>query len=81
MPLYRRHTRHAHFRCPQLQAVPATLPQTSGSFADLKDGAGARKVLIIGGGIGGLVTAGRLAREGFRVEILEQNAEVREGGR
>jgi phytoene desaturase len=36
-------------------------------------------VLIIGAGLGGIATAARLARQGYRVTILEQNA--RPGGR
>lgn len=37
------------------------------------------KVVVIGGGIGGLATAALLAREGHRVTLLERHAEV--GGR
>jgi hypothetical protein len=35
-----------------------------------------KKAVVIGGGIGGLVTAGRLARDGLDVTLLEQNSEV-----
>ena len=37
---------------------------------------GPKRAIIVGGGIGGLVTAGRLAKEGFSVILLEQNEEV-----
>ncbi|MGZ5187150.1 MAG: NAD(P)-binding protein, partial [Caldimonas sp.] len=37
-------------------------------------------VLIAGAGIGGLAAALALAREGFRVEVLEQSAEIGEIG-
>ena len=33
--------------------------------------------IVVGAGIGGLVVAGRLAREGVRVTLLEQNEQVR----
>lgn len=36
----------------------------------------AKTAIIVGGGIGGLVTAGKLAREGFRVTLVEQNEQV-----
>lgn len=41
--------------------------------------AGAREVVVIGAGIGGLATAALLAREGHRVTLLEKRDEV--GGR
>lgn len=34
------------------------------------------QVVVVGAGIGGLATAGRLARAGFSVTVLEKNAEV-----
>jgi phytoene desaturase len=40
---------------------------------------GAREVLIVGAGLGGLASAVRLAARGFRVTVLERHAEV--GGR
>jgi len=39
------------------------------------------KCIVVGAGIGGLVTAGRLAREGFDVTVLEKNSEAMVGGR
>lgn len=38
-----------------------------------------KTAIVVGGGVGGLVVAARLARSGFRVTILEKNKEV--GGR
>ncbi len=38
------------------------------------------KLLIIGGGIGGLVTALALDQAGIEVEIFEQSQELRELG-
>ena len=35
-----------------------------------------KKVLIIGGGLGGLFTGALLAKEGCRVEVLEKNSIV-----
>ncbi|CAM6092932.1 unnamed protein product [Calypogeia fissa] len=40
---------------------------------------GGRKVIVIGGGVGGLAVGGKLAFEGFDVQILEKNADS--GGR
>ena len=39
-----------------------------------------RRVLVIGGGIGGLAAALALARQGIRVELLEQAPEIQEIG-
>ncbi|MFK0379568.1 3-hydroxybenzoate 6-monooxygenase [Pandoraea sp. NPDC090278] len=39
-----------------------------------------RRVLIVGGGIGGLAAALALARQGIRVQLLEQAAEIKEIG-
>jgi len=41
---------------------------------------GARKIVIAGGGIGGLATALCLHRAGIEVEVFEQSAEIRELG-
>jgi heterodisulfide reductase subunit A-like polyferredoxin len=38
--------------------------------------AASKTAVVIGGGIGGLVVAGRLARSGLSVTLLEKNAEV-----
>jgi len=38
-----------------------------------------KKVLIVGSGIGGLATALRLVKRGYKVEILEKNSQA--GGR
>ncbi len=40
----------------------------------------AKPILISGGGIGGLITAYALARQGFPVRVFEQSAEFREVG-
>jgi salicylate hydroxylase len=39
-----------------------------------------RKVLIIGGGIGGLAAALALAKQGIRIELLEQADQIGEIG-
>ena len=39
----------------------------------------AKSVLIAGGGLGGLATALRLAKKGYKVEIIEKNSQP--GGR
>lgn len=52
---------------------PATYASATASHANRK------KAIVIGGGIGGLTTAGRLAKEGFHVTLLEQNQQVRYG--
>lgn len=33
-----------------------------------------KSVLIIGGGLGGLMTGALLAKEGYRITVLEKNA-------
>lgn len=38
-----------------------------------------KRVIVVGGGIGGLVAGGRLAKEGYDVVLLEQNTEVGRG--
>ena len=38
-----------------------------------------KSVLVVGAGIGGLATALRLAKRGFKVEIIEKNGQA--GGR
>ena len=40
------------------------------------DAASAKHVIVVGAGIGGLVTAGRLAKAGCRVTVLEQSEQV-----
>ncbi len=39
--------------------------------------AAAKEVCVVGGGIGGLVAAAKLAKEGLNVTLLEQSDEVR----
>lgn len=34
-------------------------------------------MIVVGGGVGGLATAGRLAKEGLSVVVLEKNVQVR----
>lgn len=47
------------------------------SAGQLEGGQGQRRsAIIIGGGVGGLAVAGRLAKEGLAVTLLEKNAEV-----
>lgn len=36
----------------------------------------AKRVVVIGGGVGGLTVGGRLAKEGFNVTLLEANTKV-----
>ncbi|KAG1658209.1 hypothetical protein FOA52_008232 [Chlamydomonas sp. UWO 241] len=64
----RRTRAHTHHKCPT-SALQVPYAAT-GPDCD---------AIVVGGGIGGLVTAGRLAREGLSVTLLEANAEV--GGR
>lgn len=52
---------------------------SQGAPWDLLVQGGKKKVLIVGGGIGGLVSGGQLAKQGFDVTIFEKNDEV--GGR
>lgn len=40
---------------------------------------GGKQVVVVGGGVGGLCTAGLLRKQGFRVKLLEKNAQL--GGR
>lgn len=40
-------------------------------------GSDQKSVIVIGAGVGGLATAGRLARQGLDVRVLEKNGEVR----
>jgi salicylate hydroxylase len=46
----------------------------------MAQGNGSRPFIVAGGGIGGLVTAYALARQGISVRVLEQSAEFREVG-
>ena len=39
--------------------------------------AATRRVVVIGAGFGGLAVAGRLRKQGYEVQIIEKNAEVR----
>lgn len=52
---------------------PTKTAPSDAHSASLADGA---RVIVVGGGIGGLATAGRLARAGFDVTVLEKNAEA-----
>jgi phytoene desaturase (3,4-didehydrolycopene-forming) len=69
--------------CRRVQVSPRGLrhprPLRLGAVADasapLPAGSGER-VIVIGAGVGGLATAGRLARAGLDVTVLEKNAEV-----
>ena len=65
----RGHRKHAARR------VFAILPANAESAGAFVSADGAR-VVVVGAGIGGLATAGRLARAGFSVTVLEKNAEV-----
>ena len=53
----------------------------SGGQASGGAGGGGKSVTVIGAGVGGLVTAGLLAQQGYAVEILEKNTEDMVGGR
>ncbi|GIL73546.1 hypothetical protein Vretimale_5240 [Volvox reticuliferus] len=57
----------------------ATAPVSSGSSSSGSSSGRRRKAVVVGGGIGGLVAAARLAKEGFSVTLLEANSQV--GGR
>ncbi|WP_176554661.1 phytoene desaturase family protein [Georgenia sp. 311] len=59
----------------QPPAAPARVPATGAGRA----GRSAPSAVVIGAGIAGLATAALLARDGYRVEVLERGADV--GGR
>ena len=59
----------------QPPAAPARVPATGSGPA----GRSAPSAVVIGAGIAGLATAALLARDGYRVEVLERGADV--GGR
>ena len=50
-------------------AAAATIPGTAAAAATVD-------VIVIGGGVGGLATAGRLAKAGLSVTVLEKNSQV-----
>ena len=61
--------RHIHTRRPYSIAMAS-------SETNPKNRRAAKSAIIVGGGIGGLVTAGKLAKEGLQVTLLEQNEQV-----
>lgn len=65
-------------RTPALRVVARSIAEpTAPSFASR--GGGGQKAIVVGGGVGGLGMASRLANAGYEVTILEKNADV--GGR
>lgn len=83
-PVQQRYGQQPYF---QEQYEGPGIPSSSDGFEpsapdyDAPSGPGrGRRAIVVGGGIGGLTVAGRLAREGFDVLILEANAQVCEAG-
>ncbi|MGI5221985.1 FAD-dependent monooxygenase [Nocardia sp. CA-290969] len=64
------------------KGAPAWAPDPVRSLAPetLGPGAAAVKVVIVGGGIGGLATAAAFHRQGWDIEVLERAAEFTEAG-
>ena len=64
----------AHVRSHRPYSI--AMPAMASSETNPTSRRAAKSVIIVGGGIGGLVTAGKLAREGLQVTLLEQNEQV-----
>ena len=62
---------------PRGQRHPRSLRHRAVADASSPGSAGSgERVIVIGAGVGGLATAGRLARAALDVTVLEKNAEV-----
>lgn len=63
--------------CLEQQRVTASAASARAAEPGAPAAAGAGKsAIVVGAGVGGLVVAGRLAKEGVRVTLLEQNDRV-----